>query len=91
MAARRLTLVADLNGGRELAVLIGGPWRLRWYWRDELEAMQAAADRYPDSHPAAQLGHYRPTDEHRDHPTQVDVTGRAWRYAYDVRHLRSAS
>ncbi|WP_224389156.1 hypothetical protein [Pseudonocardia sp. ICBG1293] len=53
--------------------------------------MQAAADRYPDGHPAAQLGHYRPTDEHRDHPSQIDVTGRAWRYAHDVRYLRSAS
>ncbi len=67
---------------RELAALIDGPRRLRWFWRDELEAMQTATRRrgYPDEHPAAVYRCYHPTQEWIDHPTTGDVRGRAWTY-----------
>ncbi len=67
---------------RELAVLVDGPWAPRWYWRDELEAMQATSRRmgYPDQHPAAVLRGYRPTGERVAHPHNPDRDGRAWRH-----------
>lgn len=80
---RRRTLAAQQAGGeRELAALVDGPWAPRWYWRDELEAMQRASRRmgYPGNHPSAVLRCYQPTEEFRPHPTEPDVTGRAWRY-----------
>ncbi len=67
---------------RELAALVDGPWALRWYWRDELEDMQATSRRmgYPDDHPAAGLRAYRRTGERVAHPHHPDRTGRAWHH-----------
>ncbi|WP_075334732.1 hypothetical protein [Pseudonocardia sp. Ae717_Ps2] len=59
-------LAVQVTDGRELAVLIDGPWRGRWYWRADLDAMQAAAHRYPHGHPAAELRTYQPTGPVRD-------------------------
>lgn len=80
MAARGS--LAQQATGRELAVLADGPWAPRWYWGDDLEAMQQASRRtgHPDSHPAAVLRNYRPTGRWIDHPTEPDVRGRAWTY-----------
>lgn len=73
---------SDRASTRELAVLIDGPWAHRWYWRDELEAMQAAsrAVGYPDEHPSAVLRCYQPAAGHRPHPSDGNRTGREWRY-----------
>ncbi|WP_226363364.1 hypothetical protein [Pseudonocardia sp. ICBG1142] len=66
--------------GRELAVLVDGPWRGRWYWADDLAAMQHASRRYPDGHPAAELRTYRPSNEFVPHPGEPEVTGRLWHH-----------
>ncbi|WP_226360912.1 hypothetical protein [Pseudonocardia sp. ICBG1142] len=80
-AAHRLSrLAAQVAAGRELAVLVDGPWRGRWYWAADLTAMQTASDRYPDSHPAAELRTYAPTETWTEHPTEPEVTGRVWRH-----------
>lgn len=70
---------AEAASGRELAMLADGPWANRWYWRDNLEAMQAASARYPDGHPCAEHRGYRPTNEYRDNPEGLG-SGRVWRY-----------
>ena len=44
MGGRAPTL-AEQAAVRELAALVDGPRKLRWFWRDELEGMQAAARR----------------------------------------------
>lgn len=74
--------LAEQAAGRELAVLVDGPFRLRWYWRDELEQMQQASRRvgHPDGHPAARMRGYQPTEQHQTHPLESGVTGRVWRY-----------
>lgn len=71
-----------VRSGRELAALVDGPWAPRWYWRDELEAMQAASRRagHPEGHPSAALRAYRPTGERVPHPHHPDHDGRAWRH-----------
>ncbi len=81
MGGRAPTL-AEQAAGRELAALVDGPGKSRWFWRDDLEGMQAAARRmgYPLDHPAATYRRYQPTDEWVEHPTEPDVQGRAWRY-----------
>jgi hypothetical protein len=63
-------------------VLVNGAWAPRWYWRNELEAMQDASRRmgYPDAHPSAVLRSDQPTDEFRPHPTEPGTSGRVWRY-----------
>ena len=73
--------LVDLAAGRELAVLGNGPWAPRWYWRDDLEAMQEASRGagHGDDHPAAVLRGYAPTGEWRDHPDGMG-SGRVWRY-----------
>ncbi|WP_226358805.1 hypothetical protein, partial [Pseudonocardia sp. ICBG601] len=65
---------------RELAVLVDGPWRGRWYWADQLTDMQTASRRYPDGHPAAELRTYAPSGEFAPHPAEPEVTGRVWRH-----------
>jgi len=67
---------------RELAALVDGPQALRWFWREDLEQMQAAARRmgHPLDRPAAVYRLYRPTEEWVEHPTEPGVHGRAWRY-----------
>lgn len=67
---------------RELAVLVDGPWRAAWLWRDQLDEHAASSVRmgYPDTHPAAAFRHYQPSDEQVPHPIEPGVTGRAWRY-----------
>ncbi|WP_226361039.1 hypothetical protein [Pseudonocardia sp. ICBG1142] len=79
-AHRRSRMAAQAADGRELAVLVGGPWRGHWYWTDDLEAIQHASRRYPDSHPAAELRSYRPSNEFVPHPHEPEVTGRLWRH-----------
>lgn len=78
---------------RELAVLVDGPWAHRWYWRDQLEAMQRASRTvgYPDEHPSAVLRGYRPTGTRRPHPDGCDRTGREWRYQPPTRQADTAT
>ena len=73
-------LAGQVADGRELAVLTDGPWRGRWYWRDDLDAMHTAALRHPAGHPAAEIRTYRPTEQFLPHPHEPDATGRAWRH-----------
>ena len=82
------TLRDATAGGRELAVLVNGPWAPRWYWRTDLEAMQEASRRtgHPDGHPAAELRGYRPTDQWVGHPAEPEVSGRAWRFRSTAAH-----
>lgn len=70
---------AEAASGRELAVLVDGPWMARWYWRDDLEAIQAASRRYPDGHTCAEHRCYVPTEQFCDNPEGLGP-GRAWRY-----------
>ena len=67
---------------RELAVLVDGPRKSRWFWRADLEQMQAAAQRMGHrlERPAAVYRRYRPTQEWVEHPTEPGVHGRAWRH-----------
>ena len=55
----------------------------RWYWRDELDAMQRSAQRmgYRPERPAATFTRYQPTNERIEHPTEPGVHGRGWRYS----------
>ncbi|WP_226358778.1 hypothetical protein [Pseudonocardia sp. ICBG601] len=77
---RMSRLAVQVADGRELAVLVDGPWRGRWYWADDLAAMQDASRRYPDGHPAAELRAYAPTETWTEHPHEPEVTGRLWRH-----------
>jgi len=74
--------LAEQAAVRELAALVDGPQALRWFWRDELEQMQAAAQRMGHrlDRPAAVYRLYRPTGEWVEHPTEPGVHGRAWRH-----------
>jgi len=78
----RAPTLAEQATVRELAALVDGPRTLRWFWRGELEGMQAAARRmgHPLDHPAATYRRYHPTNEWVEHPTEPGVRGRAWRY-----------
>lgn len=78
----RTPTLAEQATVRELAALVDGPRKLRWFWRGELEGMQGAARRmgHPLDHPAATYRRYHPTDEWVEHPTEPGVRGRAWRY-----------
>lgn len=73
-------LARQVAGGRELVVLADGPWAQRWYWADELTAMQRTARRFPASHPAGELQHYQPTPHRLPHPEDSGVLGQAYRY-----------
>lgn len=78
--ARALSL-AQQAADRELAALVDGPWAPAWYWRDELEAMQAAARYVHARGGSAVLGdraRYRPTGQWIDHPTEDGARGRVW-------------
>jgi len=79
---RPAAALAEQAADRELAALVDGPRRLRWFWRDDLERMQAAARRmgHPLDHPAATYRCYHPTEQWVQHPTEPGVQGRAWRY-----------
>lgn len=73
----------EAGEGEELAVLEGGRWAGRWYWRRDLEASQRAAERM--GHPVTvagpgELRGYAPTDRWRDHPGDHDP-GRVWTWA----------
>ena len=78
----RTPALAEQATVRELATLVDGPRKLRWFWRGELEGMQAAARRmgHPLDHPAATYRCYQPSTEWVEHPTEPGVQGRAWRY-----------
>ena len=66
----------------EIAYLADGPWKSHTFWRSDLEAMQAANRQilgYPESHPAAVLRRYRPTDEIDPRPVRKGLEGeRSW-------------
>jgi len=47
---RRSALAEQVTAGAELVVLIDGPWAGRWYWAEDLVAMQHAARRYQPNH-----------------------------------------
>lgn len=81
---------AQQTADRELAALVNGPWAPRWYWREDLEAMQLASRRtgHPDGDPAAVLRSYRPTQQWIDHPSEEGVRGRAWTYQPPERSTR---
>jgi hypothetical protein len=66
---------------QELAVLADGPRSHRWYWRDDLAAMQQASRNvgYDDWHPASVMRHYEPTEDFEMHPGGLGA-GRVWRY-----------
>jgi hypothetical protein len=74
--------MAEQAAVRELAALVDGPQALRWFWREDLEQIQAAAQRrgHAPEHPAAVYRLYRPTGEWVEHPTEPGVHGRVWRY-----------
>jgi len=74
--------MAEQAAVRELAALVDGPQALRWFWREDLEQMQAAAQRrgHPLDRPAAVYRLYQPTQEWIAHPTEPGAHGRAWRY-----------
>ena len=78
----RAPTLAEQATVRELAALVDGPRKLRWFRRDELEGMQAAARRmgHPLHHPAATYRCYHPSTEWIEHPTEPGMRGRAWRY-----------
>ncbi|MPZ64545.1 MAG: hypothetical protein GEU83_03170 [Pseudonocardiaceae bacterium] len=79
----RAANLAEQATGRELAALVDGPWAPCWYWRDDLEAQQAAARDLHHRGGTAVLGdkaHYAPTERWVDHPSEPDVRGRAWTY-----------
>jgi hypothetical protein len=78
-----MSTTAPTDGaGRELAVLVDGPWARRCYWRADLEAMQQASrDRgYADDHPAAVLRGYQPTEQHQPTADDPDRTAQVYRY-----------
>jgi hypothetical protein len=52
---RPAATLAEQAAVRELAVVLDGPHAGRWYWRDDLEAMQRSAQRmgYRPERPAA--------------------------------------
>lgn len=82
----------EADAGRELAALVRGPLDRRWYWRDELEAVQAAARRdydrvaglpaesRPTWSPASVLA-YAPTEHWVDNPLRRYGRGRVWIHA----------
>ena len=79
---RRPTAAQQRHEGRELVVVADGPWAQRWYWRDDLEAMQTASRHvgHLGTHPAGQLRRYRPTDDQQPHPHNTERSGRIYRY-----------
>jgi len=79
---RPTATLAEQAAARELAALVDGPRKSRWFWREDLEQMQAAARRmgHPPDRPAAVYRLYRPTQEWIAHPTEPGVHGRAWRH-----------
>jgi len=74
--------LAEQAAVRELAVLVDGPCKLRWFWREDLEGMQVAARRMGHrlDHSAAVYRCYQPTEEWVEHPSEVGASGRVWRY-----------
>ncbi len=74
--------LAEQAAVRELAALVDGPCRLRWFWRDELEALQGAARRmgHRPEHPAGIYRCYHPTQEWIEHPSEPGALGRVWRH-----------
>ncbi len=84
MATGRASRAATAGGEqeRQLVVLADGPWARCWYWRDDLEAMQQASRNvgYSDTHPAAVLRPYQPTDQHQAHPHNEGRSGRVYRF-----------
>lgn len=69
--------------GRELAVLVGGPWNGFWYWRDDLENAQAAARdarRRCAMEVATSKAGYKPTESWRVNPEKPVEQGREWRW-----------
>jgi hypothetical protein len=78
--SRRSRLAEQVGAGPELVVLTDGPWRGRWYWADELAAIQEAARRYPPEDAAGQLQSYRLSTDRVSHPDEPEITGTAHCY-----------
>jgi hypothetical protein len=77
---KRPTLAEQVAAGAELVVLADGPWSGRWYWAQDLAAMQRAARRYRPTHDAGQLQSYQRTTDQRPHPADSKVAGAIYRY-----------
>ena len=77
---RRPTLAEQVATGAELVVLADGPWAGRWYWAEDLAAMQRAARRYRPTDAAGQLQNYQRGTDHAPHPSDPKVTGLIYRY-----------
>lgn len=77
-----MSTAAPTGAGRELVVLIDGPWARRCYWRADLEAMQQASrdTGYGDTHPSAVLRGYRPTEQHQPIADDPARTARVYRF-----------
>jgi hypothetical protein len=78
----RSRLAADVAGGRDLVVLVDGPWVGCWYWADNWAAVQRAARRFPPSHPSGELARYEATEERVAHPDRWEpgIYGTVWIY-----------
>lgn len=83
----------DATGdGRELAVLVGGPKDRWWYWRDDLDRMQAVelrvAERQGDPHPERRpcsVLVYRPTERWLTNTVEPQYgVGRVWEHRLDA-------
>lgn len=74
--------LAEQAVGRELAVLVDGPWSGCWYWRGDLEGQQHTSHRMHRrcNEPLAAHCHYLPTETWVEHPSEPGVRGRAWTY-----------
>jgi hypothetical protein len=77
---RRPSLAEQVAAGRELIVLVDGPWARRWYWTDDFADMQQAARRYPPQKPAGELQNYQRTEHTVGHPGDHQVSGIAYRF-----------
>jgi YspA, cpYpsA-related SLOG family len=77
---RRATLAEQVGAGRELVVLVDGPWRGRWYWATEFAEIQDYARRYPPEDAAGQLQSYQPSTDQVVHADEPDASGTAYHY-----------
>jgi len=79
----RTPTLAEQAAVRELAALVDGPRKLRWFRRGELEGAcrppRGGWDTRSSTRPPTYRC-YQPSTEWVEHPTEPGVQGRAWRY-----------
>ena len=88
-----IAILAGVRKGRELVFCKDGPYVGAWYWRDEFEMTQRAAEEAAsrstavtttrDGRPLPDKRHYRPTNRWATHPRSSDegrIEGRVWLY-----------